>query len=111
MYAKLQGEHFCDTSCKTALQNSIAKQLCDTSCNKIATVVPLKFITWGRYLKVAHSYAHLKFEPKGEDMKKLLFACVIVACVLLTGCATIFDDDTSSVVINSDPTGAVIKVD
>ncbi len=44
-------------------------------------------------------------------MKKLLFACVIIACALLTSCATIFDDDTSSVVINSDPTGAVIKVD
>ncbi len=46
-------------------------------------------------------------------MKKLvlLLLAVVSICVFMTSCATIFDDDTSSIVVSTEPSGAVVKVD
>ena len=44
-------------------------------------------------------------------MKKVLFLLVVLGCLMLTSCATLFSDDTADVVINSNPAGAKVTVD
>lgn len=66
-------------------------------------------LRWGRFRFI---WYFIEQRSKGEEMKKLLFLfAVVVCCTCLTSCATLFDDDTSGIVINSDPAGAVVKVD
>ena len=45
-------------------------------------------------------------------MKKMLYLIVAVAlCFSLVSCATMFDDDTSAIVIDSTPSDATVRVD
>ena len=44
-------------------------------------------------------------------MRKVLFLLVVLGCLMLTSCATLFDDDSTGILINSSPSGAAVNVD
>ncbi len=44
-------------------------------------------------------------------MKKLMIVSLVLVCLMLTSCATMFDDDTSAIIVNSEPSGAIVRVD
>lgn len=44
-------------------------------------------------------------------MRKTTIVCFVLVCLMLTSCATLFDDDITTILVNSEPSGAVIRVD